>query len=59
MATPTQWDQLLDEFPDVFEQPSTPYPRAIQHRIELLDPTRPIPNHKQYRLSQTELDEAK
>ena len=44
--TSTKWDQLLDEFPDVFEPPSTPHPRAIQHRIELLDPTRPIPNHK-------------
>ena len=58
-STTTKWDKILDEFSDVFEPPSTPYPRAIQHRIELLDPNRPIPNHKQYRLSQTELDEAK
>ena len=49
----------LDKFSYVFEQPSIPHMRVIQHSIELLDLTQPIPNHKQYWLSQTELDEAK
>ena len=33
--------------------------RDIKHRIKPLDPAQPIPNHKQYCLSQPELDEAK
>ena len=57
--TPTKWDTLLDEFADVFTEPTQPHPRPIQHRIELLDPTKPIPNHKQYQLGQKELEEAK
>ena len=59
IPVPTKFGQLQDKFLDVFEPPTTPHPCAIQYHIELLDPTRPIPNHKQYRLSQTELDKAK
>ena len=53
------WDAICDEFADVFMAPTQPHERDIKHRIELLDPAQPIPNHKQYRLSQPELDEAK
>ena len=34
----TKWNQLLDEFPNVFEPPSPSHPHAIQYCIELLDP---------------------
>ena len=46
----TKWDTILDVYPDVFTEPTMPHPRAIKHRIELLDPSQPIPNHRQYRL---------
>ena len=55
----TKWDMLLNEFTDVFMEPIQPHSRPIKHRIELLDPTKPIPNHKQYRLRQKELDKPK
>ena len=37
---------LCDEFADVFEAPSCPPDHAIKHRIELLDPSKPIPHHR-------------
>ena len=59
MPTFTEWDQLVDEFPDAFKPLSTPHPHAIQHHTEQLYPMQPNPNYKQYQLSQTELDKAK
>ena len=55
----TKWDTLLDGFADVFTEPTQPHPRQIKHHIKLLDPTKAVPNHKQYRLGQKELDKAK
>ena len=36
-----------------------PVERAIKHKIDLLDPNAPIKYHKQYRMSQQELEECK
>ena len=47
-----KWEIFLDEFADVFTEPTQPHPRPIKHCIVLLDPTKPIPNHKQYRLGE-------
>lgn len=60
MQDQPRWSQICDEFPDVFEPPTgLPPARDTDHKIELLDPNAPIPNHKQYRMSQVELDEVK
>ena len=58
-ASKSKWDLICADFPHVFAPPQQPVECSIKHHIELLDPTAPIPNHKQYRLSQAELDEAK
>jgi len=43
----SRWQAVCREFQDVFEAPSgLPPARAIEHKIELLDPDATIPNHK-------------
>ena len=42
----SRWDAICDEFADVFAAPTQPHERDIKHRIKLLDPAQPIPNHK-------------
>ena len=46
-----RWSTICDEYADVFGTPGDPQPRAIQHRIDLLDPHKPIKHHRSYRLS--------
>lgn len=52
-------DTLLSEFRDVFEAPGVPPPRSTRHRIDLVDPTRPPPRHRVYRMSARELAEVR
>ena len=42
----SRWDAICDEFTDVFAAPTQPHEQDIKHRIKLLDPAQPIPNHK-------------
>ena len=37
-------------------EPTQPHYRPIKYYIELLDPTKPVPNHKHYRLVQKKLE---
>ena len=39
--------ELTDKYADVFKKPGKPVERAIQHKIELLDPNAPIAHHRQ------------
>ena len=50
---------LLKEFQDVFQKPGKPVKRSIQHRIELLNPEKEVPHHRQQRMSELELTEVK
>ena len=38
--------ELLDKYADVFTKPGKPVTRDIMHKIELLDPTKPIIRYK-------------
>ena len=53
---PNRWDMLLNELADVLTEPTQLHPRPIKHCVELLDQTKPIPNHKQCYLKQKELE---
>ena len=50
-----RWESLLTEYADVFEPPSKPVSRPIDHRIDLIDPTAPPPRSRLYRMSEDEL----
>ena len=39
----------------MFEAPSKPVARAVDHRIDLIDPTAPPPCPRLYRISEDEL----
>ena len=39
----------------MFEAPSKPVARAVDHRIDLIDPTVPPPHPQLYRMSENEL----
>ena len=51
----SKWKALLSEYTDVFEAPGKPIARAVDHRIDLLDPTAPPPRPRLYRMSEDEL----
>ena len=38
--------ELLNKYADVFTKPGKPVAREIKHKIELLDPAKPIPHHR-------------
>ena len=38
--------ELLNKYADVFTKPDKPVAREIKHKIELLDPAKPIPHHR-------------
>ena len=58
--TTTRWNKLCDEYQDIFTEPQgIPPDRPIKHKIELLDPAQPIKHHRQYRMSQSKLDEVR
>ena len=49
--------ELLNKYADVFTKPGKPVARDIKHKIELLDPAKPIPYHRLQRMSEIELKE--
>ena len=49
------WKALLTEYYDVFEAPGKPVARAVDHRIDFIDPTAPPPHPRLYRISEDEL----
>ena len=51
----SKWKALLSEYADVFEAPGKPVARAVDHRIDLLDPMAPLPHPWLYRISEDEL----
>ena len=51
----SKWKALLSEYADVFEAPGKPVARAVDHRIDLLDPTAPRPCPRLYKVSEDEL----
>ena len=46
---------LVYKYADVLRKPGNPVARDIKHKIELLDPTKPIPHHSLQRMSEIEL----
>ena len=57
VVDPDYWKKFCSEYKDLFEEPGTPVERDIKHQIDLLNPDAPVKYHKQYRMSQQELDE--
>ena len=55
---PDRWERILQEFSDVFEQPTGVPQRSIEHAIELLPGSTP-PAKRQYRMSTVELAEVR
>ena len=47
--------ELLNKFADVFTKPDKPVAWNIKHKIELLDPTKPIPHRRLPIMSEREL----
>ena len=50
-----EWQSLLTEYADVFENPGLPIARNIDHRIDLLNPDVVPPRPRLYRMSEEEL----
>ena len=50
--------RLLNEYADVSTKLVKPVVRDIKHKIELLDPAKPIPYHRLQRMSERKLQEA-
>lgn len=51
--------KVSEEFDDVFQEPGKPQDRAITHRIDLVDETKPPPKFRLYRMSEPELAEVR
>ena len=51
----SKWKALLSKYANVFEAPGKPVARAVDHRIDLLDPMAPPPRPWLYRMSEDEL----
>ena len=49
--------ELVNKYADVFSKPGKPVARDIKHKIDLLDPSKAIPHHRQQRMSEKELQE--
>ena len=52
-----RWDQLGNEYADVFETPSGVPDHKIKHRIDLIDENTQLPKPKQYCISGAKLAE--
>ena len=46
--------ELVNKYADVFVKPCKSFAQDIKHKIELLDPTKPIPRHRLQRISERE-----
>ena len=51
----SKWKTRLTEYPDKFKAPGKPVARAVDHRIDLIDPTAPPPHLQLYRMSEDDL----
>ena len=49
--------ESFNKYADVFIKPGKPVARDIKHKIELLDPTKPIPHHRLQILSERKFQE--
>ena len=49
--------ELVTKFAGVFIKPGNPVIWNIKHKIEFLDPSKPIPHHKTKRISELKLNE--
>ena len=58
-AETSPWEQLCNEFADVFAEPGLPEDRAITHDIHLVDESAPPPRKPAYRMSERELQEVR
>ena len=54
----SRWDNICNEFADVFAEPGTPVERAIKHKIDIQPGSVP-PAQRQYRLSPAKLAEVR
>ena len=54
----SRWDKLCEKFPKVFAEPGTPPERAVKHKIDILEGSKP-PAHRLYRMSPAELAEVR
>ena len=45
--------ELFNKYAYVFTKPGKPVARGIKHKTELLNPAKPIPNHRMQRISET------
>ena len=48
---------LLNKYFGVFTKPGKPVAQDIKHKIEFLDPAKPIPHHRLQRISEIEFQE--
>ena len=44
--------ELLNKYADIFTKPGKPVAQDIKHKIELLDPAKPIPHHRMQIMSE-------
>ena len=49
--------ELVNKYADVFTKPGKPVAQDIKHKIELLDPEKPIPHHRLQRISERKFQE--
>ena len=49
--------ELVNKYADVFTKPGKPIAQDIKHKIELLDPAKPIPYHRLQRISEREFQD--
>ena len=59
VVIPPPWKAIVKEHSHVFSEPGQPRERSIKHRIDLLNESKSIPHHRQYRMSADELSEVK
>ena len=56
--TPSRWDMLCDQFPQLFAEPGTPPERDVKHAVDILPDSKP-PAQRTYRMSPAELAEVR
>ena len=60
MSKKSKWDELCDEFEDVFQLLShLPPADRVTHTIDLIDKSAPPPKPRTYRMSPAELAEVR
>ena len=50
--------KLVNKYADVFTKPGKAIAQDIKHKIELVDPAKPIPQHRLQRMSERKLQES-